>query len=113
MAKAPVKKAAAAKKAPAKKPAAEKKVPAKSAEKAPTTDGGSGGVKIVSNKVCQAFKTRAEGLKKAILAANPQASVEIEEQKPLGETLTRELLPFPSWARCWWRRWQCLGLSRQ
>ena len=84
MAKAPVKKAAAAKKAPAKKPAAEKKVPAKSAEKAPTTDGGSGGVKIVSNKVCQAFKTRAEGLKKAILAAKPQASVEIEEQKPLG-----------------------------
>ena len=38
---------------------------------------------IVSNKVCQAFKTRAEGLKKAVLAAKPSAKVEIDEQKAL------------------------------
>ena len=82
MAKAPVKKAA--KKAPAKKAAAEKKVPSKAPAAAPSAGGGSGEVQIISSRACQAFKTRAEGLKKAILAAKPQAKVEIDEQKPLG-----------------------------
>lgn len=91
----PAKKSAAAK--PAKKPAAAKpaaKAPAPKAPKAPkaaaaeepaaAAAAGDADVLIVSNKVCNAFKTRAEGLRKAILAAKPAAKVVVDEQKALG-----------------------------
>lgn len=88
----PAKKPAAAK--PAKKPAAAKpaaKAPAPKAPKAPAAEepaaaaaAGDADVLIVSNKVCNAFKTRAEGLRKAILAAKPAAKVVVDEQKALG-----------------------------
>ena len=94
----PAKKPAAAK--PAKKPAAAKpaakpaKAPAPKAPKAPkaaaaeepaaAAAAGDADVLIVSNKVCNAFKTRAEGLRKAILAAKPAAKVVVDEQKALG-----------------------------
>jgi hypothetical protein len=93
---APVKKPAASKKA-APAPAASKKAAAapaaakKAAAAAPAPSaaaaaaaGGEADVLIVSNKVCQAFKTRAEGLRKAVLAGKPSARVTIDEQKALG-----------------------------
>jgi hypothetical protein len=95
-AKKPAKAPAAAK--PAKAPAAAK--PAAKAPKAPKAPkaapavaeapaaaaaaAGDADVLIVSNKVCNAFKTRAEGLRKAVLAAKPAAKVVIDEQKALG-----------------------------
>ena len=100
-AKVPSKKPAAAKVKPAAaKPAAAKaklaaaakaKPAAKPASAAPeaAASGAGSGVVIVSNKVCNAFKTRAEGLRKAILAAKPSASVTVDEQKALGRAPDR------------------------
>ena len=63
--------------------------PAAPAPAAAAPDAAAADVLIVSSKACQAFKTRAEGLRKAILAAKPAATVVIDEQKPLGRNPDR------------------------
>lgn len=81
---APAKKAApASKKAPAKKTA---KAPAASvAPSAPSSSSGAaGGVQITSSKVCNAFKTRAEGLAAEVKKAKPGVTVTIDHQPALG-----------------------------
>ena len=49
----------------------------------------SSGVVITSNKVCNAFKTRAEKLCEAIKKAKPSASVTVNHEAPLGRNPDR------------------------
>jgi hypothetical protein len=70
-------------KAAAVKPAKEAK-PAAAAAAAPSAAPSGTGVHIISNKVCQAFGTRAAGLKAEILRLKPGTAVTIDEQKALG-----------------------------
>jgi len=74
---APVKKVAAAKKAP--KTAAPAAAPAPTAAASSST-----GVHITSSKVCNAFKTRAEGLAAEVKKAKPGVSVTVDHQPALG-----------------------------
>ncbi len=73
---APVKKVAAAKKAP--------KTAAPAAAPVPAAAASSSGVHITSSKVCNAFKTRAEGLAAEVKKAKPGVSVTVDHQPALG-----------------------------
>ena len=59
-------------------------VPAASVAPSAPSTGAAGGVQITSSKVCNAFKTRAEGLAAEVKKAKPGVTVTIDHQPALG-----------------------------